>query len=439
LPESWFDTISMCKADRAGDDPRMKADRQAKPGSTTASAPYWAGWALALAVDLLGTIAAFAQSPASAPVPPQPSAEVAALLEPIISRHEVPGMVAAVVDAEGDLVIGCAGVRKAGAPEKVTITDQMHIGSCTKSMTATMIATLVQDGELQWNSTIGDIFGKVEPIATMNPAWQDVTLSQLLTNRSGAPNDLNKSDLWRRLWTHQGSPTSARMLLAEGVLAREPEAKAGKKYIYSNAGFAIAGAMAEQITGESWEDLMMLRVFEPLGMSSAGFGTPGSAKSVDQPRGHRPDGTPLEPGPNADNPVAIGPAGIVHCNLIDWSKYIALHLRGSDGQATPILTPASFKALHTPAKNPEGADKSPDYAMGWGVTHRTWAAGSGGEGRVLTHNGSNTMWFAVAWLAPERGFAVLVACNKGGDRAQKACDEAAAAMIKLRGEQLAWP
>ncbi|MBE3037458.1 MAG: penicillin-binding protein, partial [Chloroflexi bacterium] len=39
-------------------------------------------------------------------------------------------------------------------------------------------------------------------------------------------------------------------------------------------------------------------------------------------------------------------------------------------------------------------------------------------------------WYAVAWLAPKRNFAVLVACNQGGDPAAKACDEAAAAMIQ---------
>lgn len=46
------------------------------------------------------------------------------------------------------------------------------------------------------------------------------------------------------------------------------------------------------------------------------------------------------------------------------------------------------------------------------------------------HAGSNTMWFCVAWLAPERDFAVLIACNRGGDAAAKACDQVAAALIQ---------
>lgn len=51
---------------------------------------------------------------------------------------------------------------------------------------------------------------------------------------------------------------------------------------------------------------------------------------------------------------------------------------------------------------------------------------------VLTHAGSNGMWYCVAWVAPERGFAVLSAVNIGGDDAAQACDDAAGAMIGWR-------
>ena len=56
----------------------------------------------------------------------------------------------------------------------------------------------------------------------------------------------------------------------------------------------------------------------------------------------------------------------------------------------------------------------------------------GGEwgGAVLTHAGSNSKWYCVAWLAPERGFAVLAAVNQGGDRAQRACDEACSTLLR---------
>jgi hypothetical protein len=50
---------------------------------------------------------------------------------------------------------------------------------------------------------------------------------------------------------------------------------------------------------------------------------------------------------------------------------------------------------------------------------------------VITHAGCNTMNYAVAWVAPKRGFAVLVCINQGDDQAAKACDEAAGKLIEF--------
>jgi CubicO group peptidase (beta-lactamase class C family) len=155
-------------------------------------------------------------------------------------------------------------------------------------------------------------------------------------------------------------------------------------------------------------------------MKSAGFGAPGVKGAIDQPRGHDKDGKAFEPGPNADNPAAIGPAGTVHCSISDWAKFVALHVRGErENGGKRVLEPESFLRLHTPTSNDS------HYAMGWLVVSRPWAAG-----RALTHSGSNTMWFCTTWLAPDRDFAVLVTCNQGGDEASKACDAACGALIQ---------
>ena len=101
----------------------------------------------------------------------------------------------------------------------------------------------------------------------------------------------------------------------------------------------------------------------------------------------------------------------------DWGRFVAMHLLGARGEST-FLPAATFRRLHTPAEGFE-------YAMGWIATRRPWA----GSGVVLTHSGSNTRWFCVAWLAPARDFAALVMCNQGGDAAATACDEVAAALV----------
>jgi len=339
--------------------------------------------------------------------------DISPLIKPILEKHKLPGMAGLILDGESISAIGVNGVRKSGGTELIARDDLFHLGSCTKSMTATLIGMLVEEGKLSWSSTIGEIFADKK----MDPLWRAVTLEQVLTHHGGAPADLNPGGLWSRLCKRKGTPIEQRIELLEGVLGQPPAAAPGKTYIYSNAGYAIAGAMAEKVTGTAWEELMRKRLFDPLGMSSAGFGAPGKAGSVDQPWGHRANGTPVEPGPNADNPPAIGPAGTVHSTLGDWSKYIALHLQAAQGQPR-LLKSETFKKLHTPGVGDDS------YAMGWGVAERGWAAG-----RTLSHSGSNTMWYVVVWIAPGKNFAVLAASNQGGDVAAKACDDLCGALI----------
>ncbi len=83
------------------------------------------------------------------------------------------------------------------------------------------------------------------------------------------------------------------------------------------------------------------------------------------------------------------------------------------------MEPETFRKLHTPFASDS------EYALGWVATERSW-----GGGTVLTHAGSNTMFYAVIWIAPEKNFAVVVCTNAGGDTAEKATDTTASALIR---------
>ncbi|MBI2824017.1 MAG: beta-lactamase family protein [Planctomycetia bacterium] len=356
-------------------------------------------------------LAVLSLTPITIHAAPPPPKDVSALLVPIIQKHDVPGMAAAVVRNGEIVALGVAGVRTRGKPDQIAAADRFHIGSDTKALTAMLCGILVDEGKLKWDQTLGETFPELKK--SMNPQYQGVTLEQLLTHRGGAPGELEKNELWGKLWQHKGTRTSARRLLLQGVISQAPEAPPGTQYIYSNAGYSIAGHMAEKVTGKSWEDLTREKIFRPLRMTTAGFGAPGTRAKNDQPRGHKADGSPVEPGPGADNPVAIGPAGIVHCSIEDWSKFIAANLPSAK---TKLVKPETLEKLHAPAPG------EPPYAMGWIIADgQPWAGGP-----ALTHAGSNTMWFAVAWLAPAKDFAVLVACNQAND---KACNDAVLALI----------
>jgi CubicO group peptidase (beta-lactamase class C family) len=365
--------------------------------------------AAAILLTLVVTPNTFPQSSAPAPE------NLNALLEPILKKYDLPALAGAIVTSKGLSAVGAVGVRKYGTDTPVTVNDQFHLGSDTKAMTATLLATLVEEGKLSWTTTLEQVFPELA--SKMNPAYRKVTIEQMLSHRAGFTDDSwPKGKTFGDMYALPGTPRDQRAAYVAMVLSEPPVAEPGSKYLYSNRSYAVAGAIAEKVANNSWESLMQKRIFGPLGMQTCGFGAMGAPGKTDQPWQHtrllaRP--RPIEPGPQSDNPPVIGPAGTVHCSVIDWGKFVTSHLRGEQGEPG-ILKPETFKRLHTP---PFG-----DYAFGWLVVDRPWAGG-----RAFTHAGSNTMNYAVVWMAPAKDFAVLIMTNQGDTF--EACDAAASALI----------
>jgi CubicO group peptidase (beta-lactamase class C family) len=337
---------------------------------------------------------------------------VSPMLEAIRKKHDLPALAVIVVKDGKICDREAAGVRKSGDETLVTTNDVFHIGSCTKSMTATLTAMLIEEGKLKWETTIAEVFPELR--GKMDRQYEAVTVEQLLHHRGGVPG-APPSAAWAQAWKETGTPTQQRREFIEAVLAAPPEAAPGTKMIYSNQGYAIVGAMLEKITGTNYESLLTEKLFKPLHMDSAGFGAPGTKGTTEQPWGHTRKiffTTPVQ----ADNPPAITPAGRVHCSLDDLARFVMLHLQSN--ATNGLLKPASLARLHTPS---DGGD----YACGWVVLKRGWAGGT-----ALMHNGSNTMWYLVMWLAPDKNFAVIAATNIFSDDAEKGCDDAASAMIQ---------
>ena len=317
-------------------------------------------------------------------------ADLTAYVAPAVDRGEVPGMIAAIVDEDGIIAIGAAGVRKQGSAAAFTVNDLVHLGSNTKAMTSTMLATLVEDGTFArgWDTTIADVFPEL--LDEIHEDYHPVALSQLVRMRGGIARDARD---WG-LYSSNRDVAKRRYEILRANLAGAPAGTAGD-YLYSNLSYMVAGAMAERLTGMSWETLMERRLFAPLGIASAGFGAPGTSGTTDQPWGHRSDWSGGWVADQHDNPAALGPAGTVHMSVEDWAKFISLWL--TDGEPA-ILDRETLRELGTPITE--------TYAAGWTVVPRSWA-----EGTALTHDGTNGAWWSVLWIAPNRGLAYLVVAN----------------------------
>lgn len=352
--------------------------------------------------------------------------DISKLLEKERKVQGLPAVAAVVIKQDKIVAQGVVGVRKLGRPEQARIDDRWHLGSCTKSITATMIGVLVEKGILSWSTTIV----KALPDLTdaIRPEYREVTIEMLLANRGGIRHEWDVPGLWDLLWKREGTPVEERRKMTEVMLSQPPKVTPGQ-YFYSNCGFGIAGHMAEAIMGKPWEQLVREFVFEPLGMKSAGFGVPWEGEPPTDPWPHKWDGTPVTPGRLADNPPSIGPGGTIHASIGDWAKYIIDHLRGSQGKNGRLLKADTYRRLHNGRRID---DSEEEYALGWMVVYRPWAKGKkrGDKGRSLHHAGSNNSWYALAWIAPERNFAVIATTNIGGDGIFKKIDAVIWAVIQ---------
>jgi len=344
---------------------------------------------------------------------PTTSKELDAKLEKIRAEHKLPALGRlAIVDGEVK-AISAVGMRKFEGRNEVTVDDKWHIGSCTKSMTATLAATFVEEGKLKWDSTIGDVLGRK---IKMRDEYKDVSLKDLLTNRSGIPGSAPRTVLLKAAMdSGKRDIAKRRKKFAEELLKLEPDFEPGTDYAYSNSGFVVAGVMLEIVSGKSWEDLMVERIFKPLEMKSAGFGGTASKGKEDQPWGHRSKTKPQPPGLGDDNPDVIGPAGTVHCSLSDLGRYVNMHVSHEVGAV--LKKPETFELLQ------KIADGNKNYACGWVVFERAWA-----KGPALYHNGSNTMNYCVIWMAPKRKFALIAVTNVDDDSAAP-CDQAVSELM----------
>jgi CubicO group peptidase (beta-lactamase class C family) len=364
-------------------------------------------------------------------------------LESIVGKTKIPGMAAVVLRGDRIVAQGVAGVRRRGSPERITLGDKFQINSATKAMTATLVAMAIERGKLSRDTTVGEIFGAT--VKHMDRGWDTVTLAELLEHRGGVPNELSEKTMLLRVRFSHGSVVEKRERIVAKILSHRPAYQPGSKFVYSSLGYMVIGSILEKVEGASWEDLIRDRLWTPLGITSGGFGAPGTTGQRSEPWGHWGTlvvGHPVPPGgfwARLNTPLFWGPGGNSHMTVTDWAKFVALHLRGDPANPDHeerLVSADSFATMHR-------AVPGSFYESGWIVVTRSWAKGDrgGDTGRVISSQGDNDFWHSEAWVAPEIDFAVVIVMNQGGpaakDAAKKASEEALGALFRDFGTKQA--
>jgi CubicO group peptidase (beta-lactamase class C family) len=155
------------------------------------------------------------------------------------------------------------GTRTWHGTEPVTLADHVRVGSNTKTMTATVILQLVDEGRI----------GLDDPVSWYRPDvpnGENITIAQLLDMSSGLANYTENLELNEQMDSNPGRVWDPEELLAMG-LAEPPAFPPGEGFLYSNTNYVLLGVIIEQLTGVPVEQALQERIFDPLELSETSF------------------------------------------------------------------------------------------------------------------------------------------------------------------------
>jgi CubicO group peptidase (beta-lactamase class C family) len=173
-------------------------------------------------------------------------------------RHlRVPGLQAAITDAEGTVIEIAHGHADVAAREAMTPRHLFRIASHSKTFTATLILLLVQDGRLRLDDPVAAHLSWLAdtPVAP-------VTLRELLSHSGGLIRDGRVADWWQLSYPFPDEDALRAVALDDPALVASSE-----RFKYSNVGYSLLGAVVAAVTGHSYNEVVHTRVVAPLGLA----------------------------------------------------------------------------------------------------------------------------------------------------------------------------
>lgn len=322
------------------------------------------------------------------------------------TKNKLPSIVGCIIN-DNQIEIYSEGLRKIEDARIIADYDMFHIGSLTKAITATMLATLVEEGKLKWQSKVLEVFPEFE--GKIPKEYGEITLYQLLTHNGGisSVDSLEESNIISEKIVGDNL-RERRYNYAKWVLNNSDKLNINK-YSYSNGGYVLAAAFAEKVTSKDWETLIQEKIAGPLEINLK-YNWP-AFDNENQPYGHNySNGLYTSVNYKEQNwPALFSPAGNISMNIRDYAKFINLHIQGLNGNPK-ILTKESFEFLHKPTES--------GYSCGW-------FEGKNDKGKYFSwHKGSDGTFYSTVLMYTKQNKAAIVFTNCSSEEAYIATETA---------------
>lgn len=302
-------------------------------------------------------------------------AQIDDIVADIMERSGIPGLAVSITHADRAALARGYGVRDSRSNDPVDADTVFHLASVSKPFASTVVAALVGDGIVDWDSRIADLI----PEFQMYDPWvtREVTIRDMMTHRSGLPG--HAGDLLEDIGYERDEILRRLRYLKPGYSLRDG-------YAYTNFGFTAGAVAAARAAGTSWEEASTQRLYDRLGLSRTSSSFAEFSARTNRANPHVEVEDEWRP-VHVRQPDAQSPAGGVTSSASDMARWLQLHLGNGTINGDEIIAPDALAESHQPQViNQPPADPATDlagfYGIGWNVSYD-------GAGRIrLGHSGA---------------------------------------------------
>ena len=284
------------------------------------------------------------------------------LVEKTLADNGIPSMSIALV--RGDSIVWKAAFGYANMRTRTPATTETlySTGSSFKSVTATAIMQLVEQGKIKLDDPINRYLGDSQVKDTIG---KPVTFTHILSHWSGLRNGAETKPIWGRTL-----PKTLEAMTAGLSSVRAPETR----WEYNNFAYGTAGLLVQKISGVEYETYIVDNVLKPLGVTTAHpvYPSPEMVERMALP--YKAGGSLGKPAPEVQVHFDVYPAGDIYLTAEDMARYLAAQLNGGVFSGNRILSEESVREMH---KERFGGD----YGFGFWMVHDS------ASGHTLIHHG----------------------------------------------------
>jgi D-alanyl-D-alanine-carboxypeptidase/D-alanyl-D-alanine-endopeptidase len=284
------------------------------------------------------------------------------VIEKTLADNGIPSMSIALVRGDSIVWKAAFGYTNMRSRTPATTETLYSTGSSFKSVTATAVMQLVEQGKLKLDDPINRYLGESQ---VKDQSDKPVTFTHILSHWSGLKNGAETQPIWSRKL-----PKTLEAMTSSLYSIRAPETK----WEYNNFAYGTAGLLVQKISGQEYEQYIVEHVLKPLGATTTHpvYPSPEMVERMALPYGA--GGSLGKPEPVAQVHFDVYPAGDVYLTAEDMARYLAAQLNGGVFHGTRILSEESVREMHKPRFGG-------DYGFGFWMVHDS------ASGHTLIHHG----------------------------------------------------